>query len=100
MRVGVYLFLAIALSIEPALAQSLADGRGMEPLGSVMAAFPGGESLAITAFCIAAGTLLLRLTKWLGLALTFATFGFLAVVLLLAVEPRALARLIEAVTLS
>jgi hypothetical protein len=80
--------LAQAQSAPPELAQSAS---------ALMSAFPGGEPIALTVLSIAAGTLLLRLTKWLGLALTFATLGFLAVALLIAVEPQVLARFIAAV---
>lgn len=81
-----------------AAAQAISHASGLEQsIGALMAAFPGGEPIAATFLCIAGGTLLLRLTKWLALALTFATFGFLAVALLITVEPDILAKIAEAV---
>jgi len=97
MAVGVLMLWAMALAAEPASAQTLSS-QGLEPsLALFRAGFPASEPLAIAACCIVAGTLLLRLTRWLGLALTVATFGFIAVLLLLATEPQALAYVIEAV---
>lgn len=97
---GLLLWTTMTTAAGPAPAQSLTDtGVAVDQtLSSLFAGLPVGEPIAITAFCIAAGTLLLRLTKWLGLLLTVATFGFLGVVLLLAYEPGALTRIVEAVT--
>ena len=97
MAMGILMVWAMALAAGPASAQTL-DSQALEPsLGRLLAGFPAGEPLATTAVCIVAGTLLLRLTRWLGLALTVATFGFIAVLVLLATEPQALAYIIEAV---
>jgi hypothetical protein len=95
MRLSAFLILLIGLGSAPAFAQALSSASVEQSLAAFLGSFPGGEQLAITAICIAAGTFLLRLTKWLGLALTFATFGFLAVALLLAAQPQALARLFD-----
>lgn len=83
-----------------ASAQAPGDATFVEQsLSAYIAAFPGGEAVAITVLCIAAGTLLLRLTRWFGLLMTVATFGFVGVMLLLAYEPGALTRIVEAVRL-
>lgn len=82
-------------------AAAVSAGQGFEQsLGGLLAGFPGGEPLAITALAIAIGTLLLRLTKLLGLVMTVAAAGVLGVIVLMTVEPQMLARLVAAVTQS
>ena len=104
MRAEVWSVLLASLSLitgaSAASAQTFGDITLIEQsLSAYIAAFPGGEAVAITVLCIAAGTLLLRLTRWFGLLMTVATFGFAGVVLLLAFEPGALTRIVEAVRL-
>ncbi len=105
MRAKVWSTLLASLSFVTAASAASAQALGdttilKQSLSAYIAAFPGGEAVAITALCIAAGTLLLRLTRWFGLLMTVATFGFVGVVLLLAYEPGALTRIVEAVRLS
>ncbi|MEZ5924825.1 MAG: hypothetical protein R3D57_10640 [Hyphomicrobiaceae bacterium] len=89
--------LVAAAGAAPAAAQSLDGGSAAgHGVSAILSAFPGGQSLAITTICVVAGTILLRLTRWLGMVLTAVTCGFLAVVLVLAVEPQALTRLVQA----
>ena len=92
---GLCLLLFLASSIAAGSAQA---ASAHDRLTSIAAAFPGGEPIALTAFCIAAGTLLIRLTRWFGLMLTVATFGFIGVMLLIAYQPGMLTRIVEAVT--
>lgn len=93
--------LPLVAGASAASAQAFAATTFVEQsLSAYIAAFPGGEAVATTVLCIAAGTLLLRLTRWFGLLMTVATFGFVGVVLLLAYEPGALTRIVEAIRLS
>jgi hypothetical protein len=84
----------------PATAAVPAGQNFEQSLGGLLAGFPGGEPLAATTIAIALGALLLRLTRLLGLLLTVTAAGVLGVVVLMAVEPQMLARLVEAATRS
>lgn len=90
----------LAATGAPASAAVSAAQGFEQSLGGMLAGFPGGEPVAIAAIAIAIGTLLLRLTKLLGLVATVAAAGILGVIVLMAVEPQMLARLVEAVTQS
>jgi len=90
--------LALAATTLPASA-AVTAGDGFErSMGELLARFPGGETLAVTALAIAIGTLVLRVTKLFGLMLTVIIAGALGVAALMSFEPQALARLVEAVT--
>lgn len=90
--------LALTATGVPASA-AVTAGEGFERgMGELLASFPGGEPLAITALAIAIGTLVLRVTKLLGLILTVVIAGALGAGVLMAFEPQVLARLVEVVT--